>query len=156
MKFSWKALITAPLPVPFLCAAWLAASSPGRNPLFSFLFFFALGCVLSYAGTLGLFLPVLFWASRRNRPLTARRTGLLGAALGGVAWLCVLWPSHRSSGVNSGPPTEPFWRCVGREALGFGPWLFIAAGTTTALLYWILATRGPRRTTDNLLNRSGD
>jgi hypothetical protein len=69
MKFSWKALLLAPLPIPLIYGAVFEISAPGKNPFGGFLILSALSIVLSYGITLFLFLPCLFTVSRFT-PLT--------------------------------------------------------------------------------------
>jgi len=106
MKFSWKALILAPLPIPLVFSALFEISTPGRSPIFSFLFFFVLGSVLSYGVTIFLFLPCLFLVSRLTS-LTASLTGLIGTVLGCLVYFPVAWQFYLSSGVDSGRRQEP-------------------------------------------------
>jgi hypothetical protein len=140
MKFSWKALLLAPLAVPVLYGVVLEAlvpGAPGRSPLFAFLFLVAVGSMASYGATVFLLLPALF-ALSRFRPLTATLTGLVGLVLGAVAWLPITWMSYRSSGADSGPPEGTFARYLWRQGLGIDFWAFLLAGLVTALLYWFL------------------
>ena len=143
MTFSWKALILAPLLIPLTLAALLAFSSPGRSPFAGFLFFFTLGGVLSYGTTIFLFLPCLFIISR-FATLTASLTGFLGAVLGLVVYVPVIWTSYKSSGDDSGPPQITFVEYLRRHAFELDLWALLLAGLITALLYWFLANRSPR------------
>jgi hypothetical protein len=136
MIFSWKAIALAPLAVPFLVGSTLTLTG-GGNPVFSFLFFFALAAVLSYGVSIMGLLPCLYFCSRFVA-LTACSTGVMGALLGMATYFPVGWVSYRSSGVDSGPPSGTFveylWHSGPPEA-----WIFVAAGLVTALLYWFLA-----------------
>jgi RsiW-degrading membrane proteinase PrsW (M82 family) len=141
MKFSWKALILAPLPVPLVYSVAFVILSPmSKHPISGFLFCFILGSVFSYGTTLFLFLPCLFLISRLT-PLTARLTCLLGALLGGLALLPVDWVMWTTSGVDSGPPPDSFGAYFLRQ--GFDPidWAFLVGGLVTAMLYWFLANQ---------------
>jgi hypothetical protein len=144
MNFSWKALVLAPLPIPLILSALLAFSSPGKNPFAGFLFFFTLGSVLSYGTAIFLFLPCLFIISR-FATLTASLTGLLGTALGLVVYVPVIWSSYKSSGDDSGPPQITFGEYLRQHAFGLDFWVLLVAGLVTALLYWFLANRPPRK-----------
>jgi hypothetical protein len=133
MRFSWKALILAPLIVPFVYGALLTIFSPGAGPFFSLLFFAALGCVLSYGVMLVLFLPCLIVLSRVVT-LTAGLTGLLGTALGLFVYGPVIWVNYRSSGDDSGPPVITFGEYLYRHAFDSDFWPLVIAG-----LVWFLA-----------------
>lgn len=136
MKFSWKAVVLAPLAAPLLIGLALTWSSGGKL-LFAFLFFFGLAAVLSYGVSILVFLPCLYLCSR-FMGLMAWSTGLLGTVLGMAIYLPFSWVSYGASGDDSGPPTGTFgeylWRSGPSEA-----WIFLAAGLVTALLYWFLA-----------------
>ena len=144
INFSWKALILAPLPIPLIFAGLLEISAPGRNPFTAFLFFSALGGVLSYGITIFLFLPCLFMVSRFT-PLTASLTGLLGSALGVLVYVAVFWQSYCASGDNSGPPQITFGEYLRQHGFALDFWALLVAGLVTAMLYWFLAGQPPRR-----------
>jgi hypothetical protein len=144
MNFSWKALILAPLPIPLIFGALFAISFPGRNPFASFLFFSALGSVLSYGTTMFLFLPCLFMVSTFT-PLTASLTGVLGTALGVLVYVPVIWTSYKASGDDSGPPQITFGEYLRQHAFEWDFWAFLVGGLVTALLYWFLAKQSPRK-----------
>ena len=139
MKFSWKALLLAPLPIPLVISVW-CASHPGRHPIYGFLFFFVIGCVLSYGTTIFLFLPCLFLVSKLT-PLTVRLTGLVGTVLGGLVWLHVSWQCYGDSGANCGPPQGTFVDYLRQNGFDWDFWLLLSAGLITALFYWYLANR---------------
>ena len=141
MRFSWKAIILAPLPVP-LIASLVLAMAPSQSRFQAFLFFFALGCVFSYGVSLALFLPSLFVLSRFTR-LTAWLTGLVGMLLGMAVYLPVGWQSYLITGDNSGPPTGSFAHYLWHNSWSES-WLFYLGGLLTATVYWLLAKRlGP-------------
>ncbi len=144
MNFSWKALILAPLPIPLVFGALFAISFPGGYPFASFLFFSALGSVLSYGTTIFLFLPCLFLVSRFT-PLTASLTGLLGTALGVLVYAPVIWTSYHASGDDSGPPQITFGEYLRQHAFDWDFWVLLVAGLVTAVLYWFLANRPARK-----------
>src|SRR5882724_10185768 len=132
MKFSWKALLLAPLAVPFVFSvAFVILSGMSKHSISGFLVCFALGSILSYGATLFLFLPCLLLLSRLI-PLTARLTCMLGTLLGGLALLPVDWVMYSTSGVDSGPPQGSFWAYFLRQ--GFDPidWAFLVGGLVTA------------------------
>jgi hypothetical protein len=136
MRFSWKAILLAPLAVPFITGLVLAASLSGR-PLMNFVFFFGLAAALSYGASVFVLLPGLYLVSR-FAVLTAWLAGLVGTGLGLALYFPVGWVSYRASGDNSGPPTGTFgeylWHGGATEA-----WPFLAGGLITALVYWFLA-----------------
>jgi hypothetical protein len=144
MNFSWKALFLAPLPLPLIVAALFTISSPGKSPFAGFLFFFALGSVLSYGTTIFLFLPCLFVVSRFTR-MTASLTGLLGTLLGLVVYVPVIWTTYKSSGPDSGPPEITFLEYLRQNAFGVDFGVIFVAGLVTATLYWFLARPSSRR-----------
>jgi hypothetical protein len=137
LRFSWKAMVLAPLAVPLIAALVLAAA-PSKDPLWGFLFFLFLGGVFSYGVSLGLFLPSLFVLSRFIR-LTAWRTGLLGLVLGLLVYLPVARVSYGASGDDSGPPTDTFVEYLMRNFWAES-WIFLVGGLVMALLYWLLAS----------------
>jgi hypothetical protein len=140
MRFSWKALIIAPLAIPIIYSVLVEMASPGKSPIFGILFFTALGSVVSYGATVFLFLPSLFVVSRFT-PLTGRLTCLLGAVLATVAYLPVSWECYLTSGADSGPPEGSFGHYLRQCGLGWDFWAFPVAGLATAMLYWFLARR---------------
>ncbi len=145
MRFSWKAILLAPLAFPFLVGgvllivggvSGLTALLPGIHPLLTFLTLFGLASLLSYGATLFLFLPCLFFVSRFVR-LTAWLTSLIGVALGVAVYLPLGWQSYLESGDNSGPPSGTFADYLSHS--WSEAWPFPLAGLITALLYWLLA-----------------
>jgi hypothetical protein len=135
-RHPWRALLVAPLAFPFAFAAALELSSPGRHPLAGFLTVFAIGCVLSYAATVFLLLPCLMMVAR-GRALTPSIAACIGAVLGAIAQVPLLWMSWRASGPDSGPPLESF----PEYALASGvEMLFMpVAGLLTAMLFRAIA-----------------
>lgn len=138
MRFSWTGLILAPLVVPAISAALLSPFL-GQQPLFGFLFLFVPGCIVSYGATLILFLPCLFLLSLW-RPLTASNVCLLGLVLGVAVFVPLTWMEWKSSGPDSGPPTESFFPFFIRWAADPMTVLYPLAGVITAGLYWLLGT----------------
>jgi hypothetical protein len=137
MKFSWTALILAPLPVPFVYTVAFVCSNSSRSPILQFLFFFVLGSVFSYCTTIFLFLPCLFLVSRLT-PLTARLTCILGTVLGALVFIPVAWQMFLTSGIDSGPPQGYFVEYLWRQLSDPAVWAFPVAGLVTAMLYWLL------------------
>ena len=142
MRFSWTALILAPLPVPLVLSIFFEMTSPGRGPILSFLFFFVLGSVLSYGTTIFIFLPCLFLLSKLT-PLTVYLTGILGIVPGFLMYLPVTWQMYLSSGVDSGPPEGTFADYLRHHEFEWDLWALILAGLLTALLYWYLTSHRP-------------
>jgi hypothetical protein len=136
MRFSWKAALLAPLPVPLIASLVLAMAS-SQNRFSSFLFFLTLGCVFSYGVSLVLFLPCLFALSRFTR-LTAWLTALVGMVLGMAVYLPVGWQSYLATGDNSGPPSGSFAQYLWHNSWSES-WLFYLGGLVTAMMYWLLA-----------------
>ncbi len=143
MKFSWMALVLAPLPIPAVYSALLEMSAPGRSPVYAFLFFFVVGSVLCYGATIFLLLPCLFLVSRVTR-LTAFLTCLTGTVLGLVVYLPLTWIDYNSSGVDSGPPEGTFAEYFRRHCFEVDFWACLLAGLVTAMVYWFLANRASR------------
>jgi hypothetical protein len=109
MRFSWRALILAPLPVPLILSIVMAPLLQGEGPVvLPFLILLIPACVVSYGTTIFLFLPSLFLLSLW-RPVTSWMACLLGLALGAAVIVPVTVLMWKSSGPDSGPPTEPFW-----------------------------------------------
>ena len=132
MRFSWKAIVLAALPVP-LIASVILALAPSRNPWQAFLIFFIFGSAFSYGASVFLLLPGLYLVSR-FRVLTAWLVGLVGTMMGGAIFLAVALLSYQGSGDNSGPPSGTFAEYLGRTFWTEG-WPFFAGGLVTALLY---------------------
>ena len=145
MKFSWKALILAPLLVPAVLGGLdaLVATAGAQNPLFAFLFVFILGDIVSYGTTVFLFLPSLYVLSRLTRP-TLRLTCVLGAVLGAVVYLPLLWEAWVSSGPDSGPPQDRFIDFALRFSADPIVLIFPLAGLITAAAYWLIANTPAR------------
>ena len=139
MSFSWKGLLLAPLVVPLAFAALLAASNPGKSPLFGFVLFTALGGIVSYPTTLLLFLPCLYLLSRYVH-LKWYWVCLLGLALGVLVFFPITWIEFQSSGPDSGPPQGTFLDFLWRSRTDAITYLFPLAGVITAAAYWFLAS----------------
>ena len=145
MKFSLKGLILAPLPVPFVFSLVLIGSTESRNPVLGVLLLFAIGSLLAYCATVFLFLPCLYFLSRIAKPTIYLTCGL-GALLGAVAYLPVLWQMYLSSGHDSGPPQGSFVEFLSRQLFDPVGWaLFPGGGLVTAALYWVLVEQELRR-----------
>jgi len=145
MRFSWKGLLLAPLPIPALFSGAFAGSvildpAPGQNPLLAFLIVLAPGCFVSYGATIFLLLPSLYLLSKW-RQMTWLSVSLLGAALGLVVFVPLTVLIWSSSGPDSGPPVENFFVFFYRWAADPLVFVFPASGGITAALYWWLATR---------------
>jgi hypothetical protein len=137
MRFSWTSLLLAPLLVPLMFSAVFLSSS---SPVLSFLVLMIASCIISYGTTMFLFLPTLFLLSLW-RPLTALNVCLLGLVLGAAASVPVTLMAWKSSGPDSGPPTESFLVFFVRWAADPFTAIFPLAGLMTSGLYWWLATR---------------
>jgi hypothetical protein len=145
MRFSWTGLILAPLLAPLIfCAVMSPLLTNGSVPLV-FLILLVPSCVVSYGTTTFLFLPALFLLSVW-RPLTGLKTCLLGLVLGAAVFVPLTLLEWKSSGPDSGPPTESFWVFFLRWAADPITALYPMAGLVTAGVYWWLVTwrRGSR------------
>ena len=140
MRFSWTALIVAPLLVPLLFSLAMVGFSESGNPLLMFLILMVPGCVISYGTTIFLLLPALYLVSRW-RPLTGLNVCLLGLVLGMLVFVPLTWIDWASSGPDSGPPTESFLSFFLRWAADPVNAIYPVAGLITAGLYWWLATQ---------------
>ena len=145
MRFSWRALALAPLVIPVVYSAAFDPLIAGRNLMFGFLLFLAIGAVFTYGATFVLLLPCLYALSWHVR-LNAAWCAGVGAVLGLLVYLPEEWVSWHASGVDSGPPSDTFAHYLARNFWSFELPAFLFAGLATALLYWWLATpRSPRR-----------
>ena len=139
MKFSWGALILAPLIVPCGLSALFVLFVAGGNPFFGFLLFSAIGSVISYVTTVLLFLPCLCLLSRLM-PLTGVKVSLTGAVLGLFVSIPVTWVEYGASGVDSGPPEGTFAAFfVGQLAEPVYWVVYPLGGLITAGAYWLIA-----------------
>jgi hypothetical protein len=139
MRFSWTGLILAPLLVPFLFCALMATLSENNNPLLAFLFLMVPSCIVSYGTTIFLFLPALYLLSLW-RPMTGLTVCLLGLLLGMAVFVPLTLIEWKSSGPDSGPPTESFLSFFVRWAADPLTLIYPLAGLVTSGLYWALAT----------------
>jgi hypothetical protein len=140
MRFSWTSLLLAPLLVPLMFSAVFLSLSGTSSPALSFLILMIPSCIISYGTTMFLFLPALFLLSLW-RPLTALNVCLLGLVLGAAVFVPVTLMEWKSSGPDSGPPTENFLVFFVRWAADPFTAIFPLAGLMTSGLYWWLATR---------------
>ena len=141
MRFSWKGLFLAPLPIPLVLSAVMAPLMQGEGPVvLPFLILLIPACLISYAVTAFLFLPALFVLSLL-RPATGWIVSLLGFALGAAVIVPVTLMAWKGSGPDSGPPIEGFLTFFQRWATDPLMLVFPIAGFVTANLYWWLGTR---------------
>jgi hypothetical protein len=139
MRFSWTSLVLAPLLVPILFCAAFASLSGGSSPVISFLILMIPSCIISYGTTIFLFLPALFLLSQW-RTLTALNVCLLGLVLGALVFVPLTAMEWKSSGPDSGPPTENFFVFFMRWAADPMTAVYPVAGLITAGFYWWLGT----------------
>ena len=139
MRFSWTGLILAPLLVPLMLSAALLSFFQGDRPVLLFLILLVPSCVVSYGTTIFLFLPSLFLLSVW-RPMTGLKACLLGWVLGAVVFVPLTLLEWKSSGPDSGPPTESFLVFFLRWAADPMTAIYPMAGLVTAGLYWWLGT----------------
>ncbi len=138
MRFTWLGLLVAPLLVPVLAAA-LLSSQGASSPVSAFLILLAIGWVMSFGTTVGVFLPCLFLLSRL-RPMTMATVCLLGFALGAAVLVPLTWMAWLSSGPDSGPPAESFLAFVPHWIADPFSVVCPVAGLVTAWIYWGLGT----------------
>jgi hypothetical protein len=139
MRFSWSGLILAPLFVPALFSAALQSFAASHWSVLMFLVVLAAGSIVSYVTTIFLFLPCLLLLSSW-RPMTGFKVSLLGLLLGAAMVVPMTWIDWKSSGTDSGPPTESFLHFFVRWAADPFQAIYPLAGLITAALYWWLGT----------------
>jgi hypothetical protein len=139
MRFSWTGLILAPLLVPMIFSTAMLSFSEASSPVLVFLFLMVPSCVVSYGTTILLFLPSLYLLSLW-RPMTGLTVCLLGLVLGTVVFVPLTLMDWKSSGPDSGPPTESFLAFLLRWAADPFTLMYPLAGVLTSGLYWWLAT----------------
>ena len=144
MRFSWTGLILAPLLVPTIFSAAMLLFQDGNKAL-GFLILMVPSCIISYCTTIFLLLPSLYLLSLW-RPMTGLKVCLLGLMLGTLVFVPLTWIDWKSSGPDSGPPTESFLTFFLRWAADPFTAIFPLAGLVTSGLYWWLATRRSGRT----------
>ena len=138
MRFSWTGLILAPL-LPVMFSAALLGIFQADRPVLAFLMLLIPGCIVSYGTTIFLFLPCLFLLSLW-RPMTGFKVCLLGLVLGAAVIVPLTWMDWKSSGADSGPPTESFLDFFVRWVADPFMAIYPLAGLITAGLYWWLGT----------------
>ncbi len=155
MKIDWKALLLAPAFIPAAYSLAFILTTSGGNRLLGFLFFFAIGGIVSYGATVILLLPALHLAARVTT-LDTFRVAVLGALLGVLTYLPVGWIFYRSSGEDSGPPSGTFAAHLIDQISDPITLSFPVAGLVTAALYWVLSGQGTRRPTGASATTAGD
>jgi hypothetical protein len=139
MPFSWRGFLIAPAVVPATVGI-LAGALPGGGSIVLFLLTLVIGSIVSYSVTAAVFLPSLFVLSR-IRTMTGITTSLLGLALGMAAYIPWTWIEWKSSGADSGPPTESYLSFLLRWDFDPLTLVFLPAGLITAGVYWRLCGR---------------
>ena len=140
MRFSWTALILAPLLAPMIFCVAMLSFLQGSNPALLFLILMVPSCAISYGTTILLFLPSLYLLSLW-RPMTGLKVCLLGFVLGTLVFVPLTMLEWKGSGPDSGPPTESFLTFFLRWAADPFTAIYPLAGLMTSGLYWWLATR---------------
>ena len=145
MRFTWSGFFLAPLLVPALFSATLVSlAGGGWWSLLGFPVVFAAGAIVAYVTMIVLFLPCLFLLSLW-RPMTGFKVCLLGLVLGAAMVVPMTWIDWKSSGVDSGPPTESFLHFFVRWTTDPFQAIYPLAGLITAGLYWWIGMRQPGR-----------
>jgi hypothetical protein len=141
MRFSWTGLILAPSLVPTIFSAAVLSFQESNSALLfvGFLVLMVPSCIISYCTTIFLFLPSMYLLSLW-RPMTGLKVCLLGLALGTLMFVPLTWIDWKSSGADSGPPTESFLAFFLRWAADPFTAIYPLAGLMTSGLYWLLAT----------------
>jgi hypothetical protein len=140
MRFTWRAVVLAPLAAPMLFS--LAACGDAKSRVLGFLCFFLLGSFFSYGATMMLWLPSLFCLSLLTR-LRFFKACLLGMFLGLVSYFPVAWVFWKSSGPDSGPPEITFVAYLARSLGEWSTWFFPVGGLITAIAWWMLSNQRP-------------
>jgi hypothetical protein len=145
MRFSWTGVILAPLLMPLIFCAAMLSFTQTDSWILLFLILLVPSCVVSYGTTIFLLLPSLFLLSLW-RPVTGLRACGLGLILGAMVFVPLTLMAWKSSGPDSGPPTESFWVFFLRSAVDPMAAIYPLAGLVTAGLYWWFGTwrRGSR------------
>ena len=143
MRFSWTSLLPAPLLVPLVFSSVFLSLSGTSSPVLPFLILMIPSCIISYGTTVFLFLPALFLLSL-SRPLTALNVCLLGLLLGAAVFVPVTLMEWKSSGPDSGPPTENFLVFFVRWAADPLTAVYPLAGLVTAGLLLVAGNVAPR------------
>lgn len=146
IDFSLKALLLAPLPVPFLASAVFVFGMESGKPLPVFLIFSLLGLIVSGLGTLSL--AFCLWLLGHLRPVTKSLSAALGLLLAAAGYLVFAWMNWKSSGPDSGPPDETFATFLRHDGTDFFLYIFLLGGLFTALLYHAIATKGTGQRTN--------
>jgi hypothetical protein len=144
MRFSWTGVLVAPLLAPLLFSTMVVTLLGDDNPLFGFLVLFVPSCIISYFGTVFLFLPCLLVISLW-RPLTGFLVGLLGLALGASLFVPLALMAWKSSGPDSGPPVDNFLVYFCRSLTEPFTASYPVAGLIAAGAYWGFGTWRNRR-----------
>jgi hypothetical protein len=110
-----------------------------RPAVLGFLILLVPSCIIAYGTTIFLFLPCLFVFSL-FRPMTGFKVCLLGLVLGALVFVPLTAMDWKSSGPDSGPPTESFISFFLRWVVDPFNLIFPVSGLITAGLYWWLAT----------------
>jgi len=76
--------------------------------------------------------------------MTGFKVCLLGPVLGLAVFVPLTFLEWKSSGSDSGPPTESFFSFFARWAADPSTAIYPLAGLITAALYWWLGTRSAR------------
>ena len=134
--FKFRALLLAPLVAPLLFS--LADCGGNKAPVFAFLFSFVIGSIISYGVTVTMWLPCLFCLSLVTA-LRFYKVVLLGAVLGFAGYIPVVWVMWKSSGPDSGPPTDSYISHLARSLADPFALFFPLAGLITAIAWWFLA-----------------
>lgn len=145
LPFSWRALLIAPIAVPLVAAVAITYFVSGGFSWGLFILMCLVGLMVSYSCTVGLLLPGLCVLSRLTAP-NAWKVTLLGVVLALAPYLVICGIMWKSSGPDSGPPVDNFFHYLARSEPDPMLGLFLAAGAINAGIYYLLASRGARRT----------
>ena len=141
MPFSWRAVFLSPLPIPLLAAATLSLTLGGTREFREFGFMLVVGYIVALGIVVIGLLPAL-WLLSRFAPLVWWMTVAVGAVEGFLLFFPWDYISWGASGVDSGPPAEPYpYWLITKSLFSWEVLLFVVPGAITAAVYHFLATR---------------
>ena len=139
MRFSWHALVWAPMFTPLVVAALFSVGvNSVKAGVTAFVVLLVFGYGVSFASTAGLLLPALCVLSRFTR-LAVWKSGLAGLLLSVIPYLAIAFLMWSSSGADSGPPDTPFRDFLLNDWNNFILWSCLAAGVITGVAFMLLA-----------------
>lgn len=141
LPVSWLGFLVAPAP-GLLCFA--ALLTPGSSkPLAAFAVMLLLGLPVAVTGTAAF--VTCFHLLDRLRPISRVTSAALGPGLAALLYFPILWVNWKSSGPDSGPPTETIWAYAAHDLNDWLVYWLLVSGIATAAVYHGFAVRKARR-----------